>query len=121
MSIRGRGVCDVIVQPRKIGRDNAKRTVLQNDGSPYWLRQVDVQGVRDWASEEEDRRSGVRYLTLFVMYTREWTADENALVWWDGYWHEVNGSPQANLRSPKTAHYRITLKRLGREPQPVVP
>lgn len=120
MSIRGKGVHDVIVQPRKVERVKGA-VVYVNDGPPVLIRKCDVQSVREWATAEESFAYGVTLLSMRRVYARTWPGDVNALVYFDGGEYETVGDPQQFPRSKRTAHVLTTIKWLGDKPAPVIP
>ena len=120
MSIRGRGVHDLIVQPKKIERVKGAKTVV-DDGPPVLLRKCDVQSVREWATSEEDLAHGVTLLSLRRVFARHWVGDSNAFVYFDGSVYEIVGDPQRMDRSRRTSHWLITIRWLGVAEAPLIP
>lgn len=120
MSIRGRGIHNVIIQPRKVVRVKGAPT-YEADGPPVLIERCDVQSVREWATAEEIYTYGVGLLSMYRVFSRKWAGNSNAIVYFDGGEYEVVGTPQAFPRSRRTAHMVTTIKWLGDKPPPVVP
>lgn len=120
MSIRGRGIHSVIIQPRKVVRVKGAPTYVA-DGPPVLIERCDVQSVREWATAEETYTYGVSLLSMRRVFSRKWVGDSNALVYFNGGEFEVVGDPQDMPRSRRTAHIVTTIKWLGDKPPPVIP
>lgn len=119
-SIRGRGPHDLIVQPKKYIREKGGK-VLVDDGPPVWVRKCDVQSVREWATSEEDLSNGIKLLSLRRVFARRWPFGPDSHVYFKGDVFEIVGDAQEMDRSKRTAHWLITIRRIGPEVPPVVP
>lgn len=74
-----------------------------------------VQPARDWSDAEETMDSfGFQVTDLRVVLAREWHGDVHSHVLWDGDLYELVGQPQPNKMSRRTAHWRVTMKWIGK-------
>ncbi|MBQ9917358.1 MAG: hypothetical protein IJO71_09180 [Microbacterium sp.] len=106
----------VEVQNRRVELDKAKRRYWVNDGERVRHRCA-VQPARDWSSaEEEVGLKGIQVLDMRVVLSKEWTGDENSYIYWEGDIYEMIGAPQHQMMSRRTSHWRITMKRIGKDP-----
>ena len=118
-SIRGRGKDTIHIQKREIRRVNGFQEYV-NIGDPIEMRHVSMQSVREWASAEEEYMDGLQLLSLRRMFARSWPGDVHSIVYFEGRQYETVGEPQRMDGSPRTAHWVITLKLVGAQPEGVV-
>jgi len=118
MSLLGRKAPHVVyVQKRKELRDDGGRRYWQNDG-PREPHRCGVQPARDWSSAEETANvAGMQIFDMRVVISKTWSGDENAYVAWEGDLYELIGAPQHQMMSRRTSHWRITMKRIGKDPE----
>lgn len=106
----------VEVQNRRAELDKAKRRYWVNVGERVRHRCA-VQPARDWSSaEEEVGLKGIQVLDMRVILSKEWSGDENSYIYWEGDIYEMIGAPQHQKMSRRTSHWRITVKRIGKDP-----
>ena len=109
----------VWVQRRKAGRNAAGARVNTDDG-PRVLVRCAREPVRDWSSAEEDQSAGQQVLDLTIIRARTWPGDINAFIFWGGGMYETIGAPQEYSIGRRTAHWRITARWIGTDPNPIL-
>lgn len=97
------------VQNRTVVRDERGMQSLINVGDPVAVKCM-VEPVRDWSSVEESRELGLQMIDLAVVRAKHWPGDIDAHVTYNGSLYETVGAPQHYNVSPRTSHFRITLK-----------
>jgi hypothetical protein len=103
----------VLVQNRRVERDEAGRRVWVPDGDPVAHRCA-VQVARDWSSAEETAGApGLQIIDMRVILSKTWSGDVNSYVYWEDDVYEMIGAPQPLTMSRRTSHWRITMRRLG--------
>lgn len=100
------------IQNRTSGRTAEGLRALIPDGDPLKVR-CKVEPVRDWSSAEESYFAGLQIKDLRVVYSRDWPGDLHSVVLYRGELYETVGQPQLYNASPRTTHYRITVKWVG--------
>jgi len=103
----------VMVQKRAKQTGERGERLYANDGRPIAVKCV-VQPVREWSTAEETMADGLQLLSLLRVFSRDWPGDLNSQVLWKGDRWETVGDPQHHHISPRTAHWEITLRRLGK-------
>lgn len=106
----------VHIQKRVESRDTGGRRIWSNDG-PRVATRCSVQPARDWSNAEEDPNAGLQIIDLRVVLSRQWVGDVNSHVYWEGDLYETIGAPQHFSVSPRTAHWRVTIRRIGVDPE----
>ena len=99
----------VHVQKRRMVRTDRGQRDYVNDGEPIPVRCM-VEPVRDWSSSEEVETLGLQVVDLSIIRSREWPGDVNSYVIFNGAEYETVGAPQHHSVSPRTEHYRVTIK-----------
>lgn len=115
MGLLDRNPHTVMVQPRVKAQNDQGGWSFSNDGAPVEIRCA-VQPVREWSTAEEIQVGGLQMLVLQRIISRNWVGDTNAIVTWDGFRWEIVGDPQHFSMSPSTAHWEITIRRIGSAP-----
>lgn len=117
MSLLDRKAPHVVqVQNRVEARDSGGRRYWTDNG-PRVDHACAVQPARDWSSAEEESGAGLQILDLRVILSREWSGDEYSIVYWEGSAYETIGAPQHFNMSPRTQHWRVTVRRTGADPE----
>lgn len=116
MSLLDRNPHTVVVQPRQKEKTPRGTYEMTDVGEPSTIRCA-VQPVREWSTAEEIQVGGIQMLVLQRIISRKWVGDTNALVDWDGFKWEIVGDPQFFNMSPSTAHWEITIRRVGTKEQ----
>ena len=101
------------VQLRESGRTKEGTRALVAFDEPISVR-CKVEPVRDWSSAEESYFAGLQVKDLRVIYARTWPGDLHSMTLIDGELYETVGQPQLYNASPRTSHYRITVKWVGK-------
>lgn len=101
-----------IVQPRRTTTSAAGDFPLVNAGNPVRVRCA-MQPVREWSAAEEILVGGIQMLSLLRAISRDWVGDTNALAFYNAYKWEVVGDPEHMGMSQTTAHWEVTLRRVG--------
>jgi hypothetical protein len=98
-----------LVQNRKLTRNDRGQQVYVPDGEPIPVRGM-VEPVRDWSSAEETETLGLQVIDLGVVRAKKWPGDINSHVIYAGSLYETVGAPQHHSVSPRTSHFRVTIK-----------
>ena len=110
MSLLGRKAPHVVtVQNRVVTRNAQGQRVYVNDGPPMTVRGM-VEPVRDWSSSEESESLGLQVIDLMIIRSREWPGNVDSHVTFNGALYETVGAPQRHSVSPRTGHFRVTIK-----------
>jgi hypothetical protein len=110
MSLLGRRAPHIVlVQNRTLVRNSQGMQIMQNTGDPVLVKCM-VEPVRDWSSVEETQTLGLQVLDLAVVRSKKWPGDINSHAIYKGSLYETVGAPQHYDVSPRTSHFRITLK-----------
>lgn len=110
MSLLGRKAPHTVqIQNRKLTRNERGLQEYVADG-PLISERCMVEPVRDWSTAEESETVGLQVIDLMVVRSRTWGGDINSHILWNGNWYETVGAPQHHSVSPRTSHYRVTIK-----------
>lgn len=113
MSLLDRGAPHTVeVLARESVRDTGGRRVYNYVGAPVTHR-CHVEPARDWSAAEEAVSAGLQVLDMRVLYSRAWSGDEYSHIRWEGDLYEMVGAPQHFSVSRRTAHWRVTMRRIG--------
>lgn len=74
-----------------------------------------VEPVRDWSQAEEAETVGMQVIDLMVVRSKRWRGDIHSHILWNGDWYETVGAPQHHSVSPRTSHWRVTIKWLKKD------
>ncbi len=111
MSLLGRRAPHrVSIQNRKLERNERGQQVYVLDGAPIPDVRCMIEPVRDWSSSEEVETLGLQVVDLGVVRSKKWPGNIDAHVLFKGNWYETVGAPQHHSVSPRTSHYRVTIK-----------
>ena len=89
---------------------------LVNVGSRVRVR-CSVQGAREWSTEEETHTRGLQILSIRRIFSKTWPADVNGLVYYKGQEFETVGDPVEQAMSRNTAHWSVTVRVIGDDPE----
>ena len=106
----------VYVQPRGLV-DNGRGKFEMTKLGPRVPVRCSVQGAREWSTEEEQRSSGLQVLSIRRIFSRTWPGDVHALVYHKGKEFETVGDPVEQAMSRNTAHWSVTVRVIGDDPE----
>lgn len=107
----------VWVQLREAGRTKTGGRIYTEVGDRIMVRCAH-EPVRDWSSAEENQSAGQQVLDLTIIRARTWPGDINSHIFWDGDFYETVGAPQQYSIGKRTAHWRVTVRWVGTDPNP---